>query len=265
MIGGHSGQPGALAVPHGENTPQMLRDSPESRLVSVAGGGQMVQQRVYRRADWKVLGTYSLEADAKAAMKSGQFGKWRSPQPGETTGKVGDRRYMCNEHVGCQVCDRPRIELRISHIITMGSSYRMTFSCPYRLIAPRIGYVSRIRQVPLRILQDTRSDRDGWSVMVYCGIAHTTELKTKKRKNSVFTYEQEEAYQKAIKFGESTERVSSVSCAVSCTMIRMYHDRIASMYLRVSAPVSDPYRMYRHRITCGSLAYRRFNSSRDPG
>ena len=37
MIGGRLGQPGALAVPHGENTPQMLRDSPESRQVMHVG------------------------------------------------------------------------------------------------------------------------------------------------------------------------------------------------------------------------------------
>ena len=37
MIGGRLGQPGALAVPHGENTTQMLRDSPESRQVMHVG------------------------------------------------------------------------------------------------------------------------------------------------------------------------------------------------------------------------------------
>jgi len=66
-------------------------------------------------------------------------------------------------------------------------------------------YRSRIvpttRQVPARIKENTEE----WSFMVYTGIAHTEELLTKKRKNSPFTVEQEEAFMHGVKHGEDCE------------------------------------------------------------
>ena len=40
--------------------------------------------------------------EARKAMYSGKHGEWRSTRKGETRGKPGDRRYMCNEHEGCE-------------------------------------------------------------------------------------------------------------------------------------------------------------------
>ena len=197
------GQRTALSGPQdvGEagEAPLSHQTSPATRLVNAAG--QTETQRVYHRQHWKVLGTYSTEGEAKAAMRGGSFGRWRAPGKGETTGKTGDRRYICNLHVGCKVSIEYR--LRIEPVsdceprcIGIVDTVSPIVSCLYR---SRI--VPTTRQVPARIKENTEE----WSFMVYTGIAHTEELLTKKRKNFPFTVEQEEAFMHGVKHGEDFE------------------------------------------------------------
>ena len=66
--------------------------APSTRLV--AG----VEQRVYDRASWITLSTHETYAKALVHLKAGHHGKVKWA---DSTGKPGDRRFVCNEHEGC--------------------------------------------------------------------------------------------------------------------------------------------------------------------
>ena len=66
--------------------------APSTRLV--AG----VEQRMYDRAAWITLSTHETYAKALGHLKAGHHGKVKWA---DSTGKPGDRRFVCNEHEGC--------------------------------------------------------------------------------------------------------------------------------------------------------------------